>query len=174
MSEHAAKLKKVRIFVTDVDGVLTDGRFILDYAGKELKMFHVHDGAAAKLAASVGFQTVLVSGRRSEVVERRAKELGIRQVYQEADDKWKVVQEFMHKERIGADTICYIGDDLADLPVLRRVGFSVAVGNAVPEVKKAVDYVTERCGGDGAFREVVELVFKAQGRWKEIVERYTT
>jgi 3-deoxy-D-manno-octulosonate 8-phosphate phosphatase (KDO 8-P phosphatase) len=172
MSDITAKIKKIKIFITDVDGVLTDGKIILDHLGKELKMFSVLDGAVIKMAALIGYKTVLVSGRRSDVVERRAKELGIRQVYQEADDKLKIVREFIEKERLGKETICYIGDDLPDIPVLKHVGLAVAVQNAVPEVKEAVDYVTKKSGGEGAFREAVELVLKGQGRWKDLLKRY--
>jgi len=172
MTDLAHKIKKVKIFITDVDGVLTDGKIILDHLGKELKMFSVLDGAVIKMAASLGYKTVLVSGRRSEVVERRAKELGIRQVYQEAEDKLKILREFMEKERIGQDTICYVGDDLPDIPVLKHVGLAVAVQNAVSEVKEAADYVTKKTGGDGAFREAVELVLKGQGRWKDVLKKY--
>lgn len=172
MADLARKIKKIKIFITDVDGVLTDGRIILDHSGKELKMFSVLDGAVIKWAASIGYKTVLVSGRRSEVVERRAKELGIRQVYQEADDKLKIVREYVDKERIGEETICYVGDDLPDIPVMRHVGLAVAVQNAVPEVKEVADYITEKSGGNGAFREVVKMVLKGQGRWKDVLKRY--
>ncbi|MDP8262273.1 MAG: HAD hydrolase family protein [Candidatus Ancaeobacter aquaticus] len=164
-------LKNIKLFVTDVDGVFTDGKIILDAEGKELKKFNVHDGAAVKYAALVGFRTIMISGRDSGAVTKRAKEIGIYKAYQGISDKAAVLEKIITDESVTADQMCFIGDDLPDIAVLKRVGFSVAVKNAVSEVKEVADYVTEKSGGDGAFREVVELVLKSQGHWKELLKK---
>lgn len=159
----------------DVDGVLTDGRIYLqshsDGSATELKAFHAHDGAALKMARAVGLRTGIITGRESAATTRRAGELGMDFVYQDRTVKVAAYEEIVRKARVREEEVAYIADDLPDLPVLARVGLRVAVANAVPEVKKAAHYVTANAGGDGAVREVVELILKAQGKWKEAVRK---
>jgi 3-deoxy-D-manno-octulosonate 8-phosphate phosphatase (KDO 8-P phosphatase) len=162
----------VRLLAMDVDGVLTDGRIILDAQGRELKCFHVHDGQGITLAHRAGLQTAWLSGRASEAVERRAAELGVSWVYQQAADKVQALQEVLHRTGLAAAEVAYIGDDVGDIPVLRRVGLPMAVANALPEVCACAAWVTRRAGGQGAVREVIELVLHAQGRWPAVVQDY--
>lgn len=165
------KLKKIRLLVMDVDGVLTDGKIVVDARGKELKFFDVQDGFGLVLLRQAGIKTAILSARSSPAVTARAQDLKIDKICQDAYPKTivyeKLIQEFGYRD----EQVCFVGDDLPDLPVLKRVGVAVAVPNAVDELKKVSDYVTTRRGGDGAVREVVELILNAQGKWKDIVAR---
>lgn len=165
-------LAKIRLLVCDVDGVLTDGRIILDSTGAETKQFHVRDGSGLKYWRRAGRQAAFLSGRESPVVLRRAAELGVRLVEQGAKDKLPALRRLLKAARCTAQETAYIGDDLPDLPIFWRVGFRAAVADAVAEVREAADYVTRAAGGRGAVREVVELILKAQGRWPRILARY--
>ncbi len=158
--------------IMDVDGVLTDGKIIIDANGVESKAFCVQDGSAITYLHRAGMKTAIISGRNSEVVELRAKELSIENVYLGIHKKMDAYEEILEKHKLKDNEICYIGDDLIDLPILRKVGFSVAVPNATPEVKKHVSYVTNAHGGCGAIREVTEKILKSQGKWDEITSRY--
>ncbi len=158
--------------IMDVDGVLTDGRIILDSNGVESKAFYVHDGSAITYLHRVGVKTAIISGRNSKVVELRAKELSIEDVYLGIHKKLDAYAEILKKHKIKDNEICYIGDDLIDLPVLSKVGFSVAVPNAPSEVKERVSYITDAPGGYGAIREVTEKILKSQGKWDIITSRY--
>lgn len=153
----------------DVDGVLTDGRIWLqswpDGTAHEIKGFSAYDGAGLKLAAAMGLRTGIITGRESPANARRARELGLKFVYQNRPEKTGAYEEILRTAGVSDGEVCYIGDDLPDLPVMRRVGFAVAVANAAPEVKKVAHYVTKAQGGDGAAREVVELILKVQGKW---------
>ncbi|MCZ6602805.1 MAG: HAD hydrolase family protein [Planctomycetota bacterium] len=155
----------------DVDGVLTTGEIFVDAQGNESKVFHVHDGSGIIYLHRQGIRTALITGRRSKAVELRAKELGIEDVYQGAKDKIRPYEEIRSKRGLTDEEVCYVGDDLLDLPCLRKAGFPVAVSNATEEVKSVARYVTARSGGQGAIREVAELILKAQGKWKSIVDR---
>jgi len=170
--EIKMKLQKVRCLILDVDGVLTDGGIIIDDNGQELKKFDVRDGHGLKLVMRCDISVVILTGRQSQVVSHRAKELGITAIYQKATNKIKTLDEIMEKYCWDAETIAYIGDDIVDVPVLRRVGFGVAVADASIHAKKASCYVTDSPGGKGAVREVCEMILQAQGRWDEIVEKY--
>ena len=156
----------------DVDGVLTDGKIILNANGVELKAFYVQDGTAITYLHRAGIKTAIISGRNSKVVELRAKELNIEDVYLGIHKKLDAYEEILKKHKIKDYEICYIGDDLIDLPILRKVGFSVAVPNAPSEVKERVSYVTDAPGGYGAIREVTEKILKSQGKWESITSRY--
>ncbi len=158
--------------IMDVDGVLTDGKIILDANGVESKAFYVQDGSAITYLHRVGIKTAIISGRNSKVVELRAKELSIGDVYLGIHKKLDAYEEIQRKHKIKDSEICYIGDDLIDLPILRKVGFSVAVPNAPLEVKERVSYVTDALGGYGAIREVTEKILKSQGKWETITSRY--
>ncbi len=156
----------------DVDGVLTDGKIVLDANGVESKAFYVQDGSAITYLHRVGVKTAIISGRKSKVVELRAKELSIEDVYLGIHKKLDAYTEILKKHKIKDNEICYIGDDLIDLPVLEKVGFSVAVPNAPSEVKERVSYITNAPGGYGAVREVTEKILKSQGKWDVITSRY--
>ncbi len=163
---------KVKLLIVDVDGVLTDGRIVLGNFGDELKFFDIHDGHGVVMLRRAGFVTVLLSGRKSRINQKRAKEMRVAKVYQNAHDKLKVFGKILKKFRVSAEEVCFVGDDLIDLPVLARVGFSVGVKNAVEDVRRAAHYVTERSGGRGAVREVTDILLKAQNRWVEVTQRY--
>jgi 3-deoxy-D-manno-octulosonate 8-phosphate phosphatase (KDO 8-P phosphatase) len=165
-------LSKIRLLILDVDGVLTDGRIIFDSAGHETKEFHVRDGSGLKYWIRSGGQAAILSGRESQIVLRRAEELGVTLVEQGAQDKLPGLERLLVAAGCTAEEAAYIGDDLPDLPVFHRVGFRVAVADAVAEVRAAADYVTQAPGGRGAVRETVELLLKAQNRWPRIMERY--
>jgi len=166
------KARRVRWLVLDVDGVLTDGRIILDGGDNESKAFHVRDGHRIVTAAREGIRTVFLTGRSSRVVERRALELGVHRVYQGEHDKGAAMERFFRDEGALPEQTAYLGDDVVDLPALRRVGFPAAVGDAVPEVQDAADWVAAAAGGHGAVREFIEFILAAQGRWETVLERY--
>ena len=158
--------------IIDVDGVLTDGKIFLNDNGNESKAFYAQDGTGIAYLHRAGIKTAIISGRKSKAVEYRAKELHIEDVYQGALKKIDVYEKILKKHKIQENEICYIGDDLIDLPILRRVGFSVAVPDAPAEVKESVSYITNAQGGHGAVREVVEKILKSQGKWDMIMSRY--
>lgn len=165
-------MNNIKMVIFDVDGVLTDGRITYDASGNESKSFSVHDGTGITYLHRAGIKTAIISGRKSMAVEHRAKELNIEDVYQGELVKMGAYEEILKKHKVVDSEICYIGDDLIDLPILRRVGFSVAVFNATSEVKENVSFVTNATGGNGAIREVVEKILKSQGKWDMIMSRY--
>ncbi|RCK72031.1 MAG: 3-deoxy-D-manno-octulosonate 8-phosphate phosphatase [Ignavibacteriae bacterium] len=157
-----SKLKKIKMILLDVDGVLTDGKIILSSDGVEYKNFHAHDGYGILKAKRAGIIVGLVSGRTSEVVSKRADRLGLDLVYQGNEDKLSVFQEIKKKYNISEEETAFVGDDEFDIPLLKSVGFSAAPANAINTVKKVVDYVTKVEGGNGAAREVIDLILKAK------------
>ena len=159
-----AGLRRVKLLIIDIDGVLSDGRIIYDSQGNDYRVFHVHDGYGIRLAVQAGIKVAFVSGRHSSVVDRRARDLGVDEVYQNAADKVEVLKGLLNKYRLGPKDVCAIGDDLIDLALLKKVGVPVAVDNAVPELKKVAKYVTKLRGGNGAVREVVDIILKAGKR----------
>lgn len=164
------RAKRIRVLLMDVDGVLTDGHIWLisqpDGSATEMKSFSAYDGAGLKLARMAGLRTGLITGRDSAATMRRARELDMEFVYQGSADKIVAYHKLLHRSGVAESEIAYVGDDLPDLPILERVGLGVAVANAVPEVKTCARYVTRAAGGSGAVREVVELLLRAQGKWK--------
>ena len=166
------KLKGIKLLILDVDGVMTDGRIIMDNEGKEIKNFNVRDGHGLKLLQRYGIKVAILTGRESKVVEHRAKDLDIKDVYQKVFNKKDVFEKIMKNHKLSPDEAAFIGDDIVDIPVLRRVGFSVAVADAADVVKKSVDYVARNSGGRGAVREICEMILKAQGKWPEIAAKY--
>ena len=164
-----ARAKKIRVLIMDVDGVLTDGRIWLlsrrDGTASEIKGFSAYDGAGLKLARAAGLRTGLITGRESTAVSQRARECEIEFVYQHQATKLGALEEILQATGADADEAAYVGDDLPDIPVMQRVGLAVAVANAVPEVKRAAHFITKRSGGEGAVREAIELIVKAQGKW---------
>jgi len=168
------KAKKIKLLLLDVDGVLTDGGIVMNDRGEETKRFDVRDGHGIRLLLRAGVQVGLITGRSSKVVSHRAKDLGIRMVYQRAYDKLEVYKKIKRKVRLKDQEIAFAGDDIVDLPVLRKVGLAMTVKDCWGELKRQVDYVTAAEGGRGAVREMVELLLKAQGKWEEITRRYYT
>jgi 3-deoxy-D-manno-octulosonate 8-phosphate phosphatase (KDO 8-P phosphatase) len=167
------RARKTRLLMMDVDGVLTDGRIIQDGHGHELKVFDVKDGHGIVMAHRAKLRTALISGRESETITRRAEELGIELVFQKIWNKLEVYEKILVDTELTHDEVAYIGDDLIDIPLLRRVGLAVAVADAVDEVKAAAHLITQRPGGQGAVREVIELILRAQDHWDSLIERYT-
>ncbi len=166
------RLARVKLLVMDVDGVMTDGRIVLDEEGNEWKFFNVRDGHGLVMLHRIGVKTAIITGRTSKVVERRAKELSIPYVFQGAHNKLEVYERLKELTGLSDEAICYIGDDVVDMPIMRRVGFAVAVADAHPDVRAVAHYVTSAPGGKGAVREVAEMIIKAHGRWDEVMERY--
>ena len=166
------KLKKIKLLILDVDGVMTDGGIIMDCEGRELKKFNVRDGHGIKILQRYGIKVAILTGRQSKVVEYRAKDLEIKDVYQGAFNKKEVFEKILKKHKLKARETAFMGDDIVDIPVLKRVGFSAAVADAMDVVKKPVDYITKKRGGKGAVREVCEMILKAQGKWQEVAAKY--
>jgi 3-deoxy-D-manno-octulosonate 8-phosphate phosphatase (KDO 8-P phosphatase) len=166
------KLAKIKLLLLDVDGVMTDGRIIYDNQGNELKAFDVKDGHGLKMLQRAGIKVGIITGRQSEVVTRRAAELGIDILVQKALNKLEPYQGILAAEGLTDEQVAYVGDDVIDLPILRRVGFSATVADAVPEVLPLVDHVTTRSGGRGAVREICDLLLKASGQWDLLTARY--
>lgn len=156
------RLQQIRAILMDVDGVLTDGRIIYSSDGLEIKRFDVKDGYGIALAREKGFHLGIITGRASDIVLRRAAELGIDDIYQGVIDKTKPFEEFKKKHGLADRQVAFIGDDVLDLPVLKCVGFSAAPKNAHPSVKMAVHYVAAKSGGNGAVREIIDLIFSAR------------
>ncbi len=167
------RAEKVRFLILDVDGVLTNGGIILDNEGNEFKSFHVRDGHGIKMLIRRGINVAIITGRHSRVVERRSHELGIKEVYQKCYDKRAAYNELKKKYNLKDEEIAYIGDDIVDIPILVRTGLAVVVSDAVEDAKRFAHYVTKSRGGHGAVREVTDLILKAKGVWKEIIDGYS-
>jgi 3-deoxy-D-manno-octulosonate 8-phosphate phosphatase (KDO 8-P phosphatase) len=167
------RARNIQLLMMDVDGVLTDGRIWQDSVGREFKTFDVKDGHGIVMAHRARLKTALISGRESESTVQRAKELGIEIVFQKIWNKIEVYERILTEINLAPEQVAYMGDDLIDIPLLRRVGLAVAVADAVDEVKKVAHLVTLRAGGQGAVREVIELILRAQGQWDLLLERYT-
>jgi len=160
--------KKIKLLILDVDGVLTDGSIILDNYGNELKSFHVRDGHGIKMLMKAGIHVALITGRQSKVVEIRAHELGIRDVFQKCYDKKIAYDELAEKYSLDNSEIAYIGDDIIDIPVLKRSGLSVVVADADQETKAFAHLITTKEGGRGAVREFCDILLQAKGLWKDL------
>lgn len=170
--ELADKIMAVKLVVFDVDGVLTDGRIIFSNSGEETKLFDVKDGHGIKILMRMGIDVAIITARESEVVRRRAKDLGITYVFQGMKDKRMALEELVKASGVDPGAMAYMGDDIIDLPVLKRVAFSAAVADAVAEVIERVDFVAQRPGGRGAARELAELILKVQGKWTDVMKLY--
>ena len=167
-----SRILPLRLMILDVDGVLTDGRIIYQDDGSEIKAFDVQDGHGIKLLQRSGIEVALITGRFCRAVEHRAAGLGIERVYQNMHYKLEAYEKILLDTGLKDEEAGYMGDDLIDIPVMRRVGFAVAVPNAVCHVIPYAHYVTRAGGGHGACREVCELILQVQGRWEELTERY--
>lgn len=162
----------IELILSDVDGVLTDGSIIFNNQGIETKQFHIRDGLGIKLWQRAGYRFGLITGRSSHIVQVRAAELGIEIVRQTAEEKLPALQEVLSQLNLQLHQVCYVGDDLPDLPAVRAAGLGVAVADASAEVRAAARYTTRLPGGRGAVREAVELILKSQQRWEHLVHRY--
>jgi 3-deoxy-D-manno-octulosonate 8-phosphate phosphatase (KDO 8-P phosphatase) len=194
-----ARAKKIKLLLFDVDGVLTDGKLfifpapagtlqsVLEQSAKhggsggfglhsqtliEAKGFHAHDGTAISLARAAGIKTGLITKRISETVALRARDLRLEHVHQGIQDKKTVFEQILKQEGLSASEAAFVGDDVIDLPVMWNCGFAIAVANARAEVKRDAHYVTPNSGGNGALRDAVEFILKAQGKWKQAVTSY--
>lgn len=167
-----ARCQAIELILTDVDGVLTDGALVFDNQGVESKSFHIRDGLGIRLWQRAGGKFGILTGRSSHVVELRAAELGIELVRQGIDDKRAALGEMLDALGLGAEQTCYIGDDLPDVPIVKAVGFGVAVADACPELREAALFVTSSPGGRGAVRETIEHILKAQHRWSSLLQAY--
>jgi 3-deoxy-D-manno-octulosonate 8-phosphate phosphatase (KDO 8-P phosphatase) len=167
------RARKIRVLLMDVDGTMTSGAVCLqsfpDGSVAEMKMFNAHDGAGIKLAGIMGIRTGLITGRDSTATARRARESSMEFVVQGQPKKIEAYKAILARAGVTDEEVAYVGDDLPDLPLLERAGLAVAVGDAVVEVKRAAHYITTVDGGRGAIREVVELILKAQGKWKKAI-----
>jgi 3-deoxy-D-manno-octulosonate 8-phosphate phosphatase (KDO 8-P phosphatase) len=168
----ARDARHVRLLLFDVDGVLTDGTILFHHDGTESKTFHIRDGAGMVWAQRAGLTIGLLSARTSDATTRRAAQLGITLVVQGAGDKLAAFDRIAREAGLPDDQIAYMGDDLQDLPVLRRAGFSAAPADAAPEVRRCVDWVSSKAGGRGAARELIEHVLHLQGVWADAVAEY--
>jgi 3-deoxy-D-manno-octulosonate 8-phosphate phosphatase (KDO 8-P phosphatase) len=171
-AELAARCAAIELLAVDVDGVLTDGAIVVDDHGVESKHFYVRDGLGFSLWRRAGKRSAIVSGRSAEVVNRRAAELKIDRVAQGIDDKASAIRALLEEFGLDASQVCYVGDDLIDLPALGIVGLAACPADAVAEVRDAAHLTTRSIGGHGVIREVVEVVMKAQGLWHAACERY--
>lgn len=166
------RLQQIRLILSDVDGVLTDGGITYDNQGIEAKKFHVRDGLGIKLWQSCGHKFGMLTARNSHIVKVRAAELGVSIVRQGFEDKLPAALGVIAEQGLEPEQVCYIGDDLPDLPVLKTVGLAAAVADAVSEVRAAAHVTTRATGGHGALRELIEVILTAQKRWGEVVARY--
>jgi 3-deoxy-D-manno-octulosonate 8-phosphate phosphatase (KDO 8-P phosphatase) len=170
------RASKIKVLLMDVDGVMTDGKLYYlpgpDGAMVELKGFNSHDGLGLHFCNTAGILTGVISGRQSVGVVERARILNMRYVYQGFLEKVATFEEILKDASITAEQAAFIGDDFTDVPLIKRAGLGVAVANARPEVKGAADYVCKASGGEGAVREVVEIILKSQGLWDAVIERY--
>lgn len=172
LKKRAAQIK---ILLMDVDGTMTDGGVTLlsqpDGSALEIKTFDAHDGQGLTLAHTAGIRTGCITGRESPALLRRAEEMKIEFVYMKQPSKIPAYEEILRKAGVPDSAVAYVGDDLPDLPVMRRVGLAVAVGNAVPEVKKTAHFTTQSAAGHGAIRDAVELILKSKGVWDEMIDK---
>jgi 3-deoxy-D-manno-octulosonate 8-phosphate phosphatase (KDO 8-P phosphatase) len=171
-AELVNRAKKIQMIVFDVDGVLTGGQIVFGQAGEVMKFFHAQDGLGIAAAHKVGLKTAIITCRKSDIVRLRSTELEVTSVYQGVGNKLEGLTGLLDQYRLTRGQIAYVGDDLNDLPVLSQVGLACAVSNAVGEVKECAHYVAEKAGGQGAVREIIEMILKAQDKWISIVYGY--
>jgi 3-deoxy-D-manno-octulosonate 8-phosphate phosphatase (KDO 8-P phosphatase) len=165
--EYKDLLNEIRYIVLDVDGTLTDGGIYYDEKGIELKKFYAKDGLAVKAATHAGIECIIMTGRESWMVQKRAEETHIRYVFQNVRAKGTFLQDFMHQHKISVGEIAYIGDDINDLPAMRECGFVACPSDSGEDILEYADYVASKCGGHGAVREIIELIMRAQEKWEQ-------
>jgi 3-deoxy-D-manno-octulosonate 8-phosphate phosphatase (KDO 8-P phosphatase) len=175
----SAALKKraavIKVLLMDVDGTMTNGGVTLlsqpDGSALEIKTFDAHDGQGLTLANTAGIRTGCITGRESGALLRRANEMKMEFIYMKQPSKIPAYEEILRKAGVADSDVAYVGDDLPDLPILRRVGLAIAVGDAVPEVKKAAHFITPSVAGRGAIRDAIELILKSKGIWEEMIDK---
>jgi 3-deoxy-D-manno-octulosonate 8-phosphate phosphatase (KDO 8-P phosphatase) len=168
------RAKRIKMLILDVDGVMTDGGIFYDARGNELKCFNVLDGMGLALLNQTKVKVALITAKGSAAVLRRAREIGAVEVKQNSVDKLMAFRQILKKYDLNSKDVCFIGDDLVDFPVMKRVGFACAVANACNEVKNVAHYVTKREGGRGAVREIIEIILRAQNKWAGLTKKYLT
>jgi 3-deoxy-D-manno-octulosonate 8-phosphate phosphatase (KDO 8-P phosphatase) len=166
------KAEKIKMLILDVDGILTDGRIIYDSKGRDLKLFDVCDGLGVHLLSRMGIKTILITAKASKAIKPRAKDMRVDKVYGSIVPKTKVYEKVLKDYKLSDDEVCFMGDDLVDLGILKKVGLPISVPNACEEAKELCAYITEKRGGRGAVREVAELILKSQNKWQEAVKLY--
>jgi len=165
--------KKIKVLLLDVDGVLTDGRIVYDSQGQEMKFFDAHDGLGVCVLKKSGIPTILItSAKSSQAIKPRAKDMHVDKIYADIFPKTAVLEKILKDYNVALDEVCFVGDDLVDLCMMKKVGLPIAVFNARQEIKQSAAYITLREGGRGAVREVAELILKAKGLWKDVVNFY--
>lgn len=170
--ELTKRAQQIQMIVFDVDGVLTGGQIIFGQSGEVMKVFYAQDGLGISAAHKVGLKTAIITGRKSDIVRLRSAELHLTHVYQGVVNKLDGLEDLLTRYQLSVHQVAYVGDDLNDLPIMSQVGLSCAVANAAVEVKEGAHYVAQKQGGQGAVREIIEMILKAQGKWEEIVEHY--
>lgn len=166
------RAKRVKLVILDIDGVMTDGRIIYSIYGDELKFFDVQDGFGITLLNRAGIKAVIITAKKSRIVKLRARDMKVARAYQGYIDKLIALNKILKRFRVKPEEVCFIGDDIIDISVLKRVGFAVAVPNAMDEVKAASHYTTSKMGGRGAVREICDLILKSQGKWDLAASKY--
>lgn len=172
MNHVLARAAQVKLMIFDVDGVLTDGSLYFGVQGEELKRFNVLDGQGIKMLQLAGIESAIISARQSEIVVKRASELGLRHLQQGVPDKVAAFERLMAQLELDVGACGYVGDDVIDLPILARVGFAASVANGHSEVRARVHYVTQASGGNGAVRELCDFVLRAQAKYETAIARY--
>ncbi|UTF59686.1 3-deoxy-manno-octulosonate-8-phosphatase KdsC [Gilvimarinus sp. DA14] len=174
MTEQTLALaKRIKLLILDVDGVLTDGRLYFDNQGNEMKTFNTQDGQGIKSLMATGVQVAIITGRSSEVVARRARELGIDLLIQGREDKWAALQEVFSELNLKTEEIAHMGDDWPDLSIMTRVGLALTVPNAHASVSEYAHWISHRAGGEGAVRDACDLILQAQGNFEQAIARHT-
>ena len=163
---------RVKLLILDIDGVMTDGRIIYSVYGDELKFFDVQDGFGITLLNRAGIKSAIITAKKSRIVKLRARDMRVAKAYQGYMDKLIPFEQALKRFKVKPEEVCFIGDDLIDIPVLKRVGFAVAVPNAVEEVKQSVHHITSKTGGRGAVREICDLILKSQNKWDLATSKY--
>jgi len=166
------KIRRIKLLIVDIDGVMTDGRIIYSIYGDELKFFDVQDGFGITLLNRAGIKSVIITAKKSKIVKHRARDMKVAKAYQGHHDKLIPFTKALRKFGVKPEEVCFIGDDLIDLPILKRVGFAAAVPNAMEEVKEHAHFITSKTGGRGAVRELCDLILKSQGKWDLATARY--
>lgn len=166
------RARRIRLLILDIDGVMTDGRIIYSIYGDELKFFDVQDGFGITLLNRAGIKSVIITAKKSRIVKLRARDMKVAKTYQGYIDKLVPFNRILKRFKVTPDEICFVGDDIIDISVLKRVGFAVAVPNAMDEVKAASHYITSKMGGRGAVREICDLILKSQGKWDLAASKY--
>lgn len=172
VKELQERLGRIKLLLLDVDGVLTDGRIVYDSRGRDMKFFDVHDGLGVSLLDKAGIPTILISAKGSAAIKPRARDMRVAEVFENVSPKTAVFDKILKKYKVSAPEVCFAGDDLVDICLMKSVGFPIAVFNACPEVKRLASYITLKEGGRGAVREIAELILKSQGKWDGLLKGY--